>query len=395
MALNLDKQMPDLPKEVVYCKNCVTSNQRPRIRFNEQGVCSACEYAHEKDHIIDWDARERELQELCDRHRSSDGSYDVVVPGSGGKDSAFVAHQLKARYGMHPLCVTWAPFEHTDIGWYNLQAFVRSGFPNIMAMPDGEVHRKLCRLSFELIGDPFLPFIFGQKAYAYHVALQHGVKLMFYGENGEVEYGGSEKYKYAPKEGPDDWEAQYFKGASVDTLLQTGIEMGVFAEDEVSPEALWWYKPPHPDRIKAAGLEMHWMSYYQRWIPQENFYYASTHTGFVPNNEGRSEGTYTRHSSLDDKVDGFHYYLAFIKFGLGRTTRDCMTDIYRGHLTRDEAVQLVRRFDGEFPAHHYEHFKAYLGITDEQFWTVINAYRSLSNVWEEVDGEWRLKVQVS
>lgn len=222
MLLSLDKQMPDLPEEVVFCKNCVTSNQRPRTRFNAEGVCSACEYAYEKDHVIDWDARERELQVLCDKHRSKDGSYDVVVPGSGGKDSAFVAHQLKARYGMHPLCVTWAPFEHTDIGWYNLQAFVRSGFPNIMAMPDGETHRKLCRLSFELIGDPFLPFIFGQKAYAYHVALQHGIKLMFYGENGEAEYGGSEKYKYAPKQGPEDWEAQYFKGTSVDDLLKEG-----------------------------------------------------------------------------------------------------------------------------------------------------------------------------
>lgn len=71
-----------------------------------------------------------------------------------------------------------------------------------------------------------------------------------------------------------------------------------------------------------------------------------------------------------------------------------MTDIYRGHLTREEAIRLVHRFDGEFPSDYYEHFKEYLGITDEQFWNVINAFRSLSNVWEEVDGEWNLKHQV-
>src|SRR3989338_5434075 len=115
--LTLDKQFDELPKEIQFCKNCVVSNQRPRTRFNAEGICSACQWAFEKDHVIDWERRERELQELCDKYRKKDGSFDVIVPGSGGKDSGFVAHQLKHRYGMHPLCVTWAPFEYTDIGW--------------------------------------------------------------------------------------------------------------------------------------------------------------------------------------------------------------------------------------------------------------------------------------
>ena len=149
---NLDNQFPDLPKEVKFCKSCVVSNQKPRLRFDANGVCAACEWAKIKDNDIDWNERQIELEKLCEKHRSSDGSYDVIVPGSGGKDSAFVAGFLRDRMGMKPLCITWAPFDYTDIGWKNINSFVQAGYDNVMAMPKGNLHRKLCRISFELVG---------------------------------------------------------------------------------------------------------------------------------------------------------------------------------------------------------------------------------------------------
>ena len=196
----LDRQFDELPKDVVFCKNCVVSNQRPRTELNADGICSACQWAYEKDHTVNWDTREAELADLCDQFRSTDGGYDVIVPGSGGKDSAFVAHQLKQRFGMHPLSCTWAPFDWTDIGWRNLKAFVNSGFNNLLAMPDGTLHRQLARTAFEAKGDAFEPFVYGQKAWAYHVAQRFDVQLIMYGENGELEYGGSTKYRDVPCE---------------------------------------------------------------------------------------------------------------------------------------------------------------------------------------------------
>ncbi len=110
-----------------------------------------------KQHVIDWSERERELRALLDEHRSLDGRYDVVVAASGGKDSSTVAHKLKHQYDMHPLTVTWAPHIYTDVGWKNLQSFIHSGFDNILGTPNGRVHRALTRLSFELLGDPSQP----------------------------------------------------------------------------------------------------------------------------------------------------------------------------------------------------------------------------------------------
>ena len=190
------------PAPSAFCKRCVISNQRPNsavefrhtretkkatIHFDDDGVCDACRVAEEKAGI-DWQMRERELTDLCDRYRRADGGYDCVVPGSGGKDSFYAAHVLKTQFGMHPLTVTWAPHIYTDWGWENFQRWIHAGFDNILATPNGRVHRLLTRLALENLFHPFQPFIMGQKNIAPKMSALHGIPLVFYGEN-EAEYG--------------------------------------------------------------------------------------------------------------------------------------------------------------------------------------------------------------
>jgi len=391
MFKTLDKQLEARPKKVIFCKRCAVSNQRPRTDFDEEGICSACRFAEEKDFKIDWKKRETELLELLDRHRSKDGSFDVIIPSSGGKDSSYVAHQLKYRYGMHPLTVTWAPFIYTDIGWKNYVSLINAGFSNNLFYPNGKIHRKLARIAFEYKGDHWEPFTFGQKAYGFHMAVKYNIPLIFFGENGEAEYGGSTKSKDKPYESVTDWEKFHFKGSGVDALVQIGLEAGLIKPGEMQEKSLEMYKAPPLDLIDRLGLQMHWYSYYQKWVPQENFYYAVTHTGFEVNPE-RSEGTYSKYSSLDDKTDGFHWYLGYIKFGLGRASREAQMEIRAKHLTREEGVALVKKYDGEFPIKYYKDFIDYLGISDEQFWKVVDRYRELSpHLWDRSNGDWKLK----
>ncbi len=391
----LDRQQANRPKEVKYCRKCVVSNQRPRITFDEHGVCSACQYAHMKHNVIDWTKREAMLVELLDKYRSKDGSYDCVVPGSGGKDSAYVAHQLKYRYGMHPLTITWAPFMYTEVGWANYLAFKDHGFDNLLCFPNGIYHRKLARLAFELLGDAWEPFAYGQKAYAFHIACKFKIPLIFYGESGEIEYGGSMKNWDKPAEPIADWKDFYFKGSGIDEILEHGLKCGYFKPEELKDNNFELYRPPSPKDLQDLNPAMHWFSFYKKWVPQENYYYAVDHTGFQANYDGRSEGTYSKYASLDDKTDGFHFYLAYIKFGIARATSDAAHEIRDGHLTRDEGVALVHRYDGEFPQKYYKEFLEYLGITDEEFWQVINFYREMGpHLWERHNGEWRLKHKV-
>lgn len=387
----LDKQLPILPKKIEFCKKCVVSNQRPRIQFDDEGICGACRYAEIKENHIDWPMREKELRDLCNKFRRNDGRFDVIVPASGGKDSSRVAYELKNLYGMHPLTVTWAPFEYTPEGFLNFRNFIKvGGFNNLMAWPNGKLHRKLSRIAFESLGDAWQPFAYGQVCYAFHIALNFDIKLVFFGENGEAEYSGDPSVFNLRGMPFEIWAEQYFKGVMVDDLIEYGLkETDYFSEADFNQSDLLFYRPPEIDSMKKQGVEFHWFSYYKKWVPQENYYLASEHTGFQANPTGRSEGTYSKYASLDDQLDGFHYYLAFIKFGIGRATSDAAHEIRDRHITRQEGAALVKQFDGEFPKRWFKEFLSYLDISEEYFWNVIDHYRQ-PHIWKQENGIWKL-----
>jgi N-acetyl sugar amidotransferase len=377
-------EMYGVPTEVKFCKKCVVSNQRPRIVFDEEGICSACRFAEHKQNGIDWVAREKELTLLCDNHRSNDGSYDVVVPGSGGKDSNYVAHMLKHKYRMHPLVVTWSPHIYTDIGRKNLTSFIDSGFDNILVTPNGEIHRKLTKASFVEMGDPFQPFIFGQYSAPFRIAIQYDIKLVFYGEDGEVEYGGAMEKADRSSLSYNDFVANRFSSIYPETFKKYGISEVELMKYGLSKIEL--------EQIKTKEIRQHFFSYYHKWIPQENFYYSVEHTGFEAN-PVRNEGTFSKYASLDDKLDGFHFYLAYIKFGHGRCISDAAHEVRDGHIDRDEAVALVKKYDGEFPKKYFHEFLEYCDITETEFTRVIDSWRS-DHLWTYENDEWHLKYPV-
>ena len=391
----LDRQLPILPSEIKFCRRCVVSNQRPRISFDDEGICGACRYAEIKNTGIVWATREKELRELCDQHRSKEGHFDVIIPASGGKDSSRVAYELKNIYGMHPLTVTWAPFEYTPEGYANFRNFIKvGGFNNLMAWPNGKLHRKLSRVAFEALGDAWQPFTYGQVCYAFHIAQAFNIRLVFFGENGEAEYSGDPRVYNLRGMPFEMWAEQYFKGIMVDDLIQYGLEeTDYFSKEDYDDSDLLFYRPPDLKEMRKRGVEFHWFSYYKKWVPQENYYYASEHAGFQANPTGRSEGTYSKYASLDDQMDGFHFYLAFIKFGIGRTTSDATHEVRDGHITREEAAALVKKYDGEFPRRWYQEFLSYLDITDEQFWEIVDRYRS-PHIWIKEMGQWKLNKSV-
>jgi len=391
----LDRQLLNLPADTIFCAQCVNSSQRPRLVFDGDGICDACRFSEHKHRGVSWETRHEELAVLLEKYRSRDGSFDVVVPASGGKDSCYVAHQLKYVYGMHPLCVVWAPAMYTDIGRRNLESFNRF-FDTVLYTPNRVVHGKLTRLGFELFGDPFQPWHHGQQAYPLQIALKYGIPLVFYGENQDAEYGGGRsKGQRAFESLGERMENEAFRDPrGVDALVAEGHAMGLFSLEETTQPALFdLYRLPNAQTVIDAGIEIHFYSYYKRWVPQENFYYAQEHCGFELNPE-RSEGTYSKHSSLDDKIDGLHYYMQYIKFGFGRCTTEACHEIRDGFLSRDEAVALVRRFDGEFPKKHHAACLDYMGISAEYFWQVVDRFRP-SHIWEKLAGEWSLKHKLS
>jgi N-acetyl sugar amidotransferase len=408
-----------LPREIKFCKKCVISNQRPNsaveyqhtkesakktIAFDENGICDACRLAEEKHHRIDWNDREKKLVELCDRHRSKDGSYDCIVPGSGGKDSFYAAHVLRHKYGMHPLTVTWAPHIYTPWGWQNFQSWIHAGFDNLLSTPNGMVHRLLTRLAVENIFHPFQPFIFGQKSLAPKMAILHKIPLVFYGEN-EAEYGNPIADTNTAKR---DW--QYFTTPDKSKIFLGGTSVAELTEDfGVEACDLQPYLPADPEQVAKVGVEVHYLGYYLKWHPQSCYYYSKEHSDFQASPE-RTPGTYSKYNSIDDRIDDFHYYTTWIKFGIGRATYDAAQEIRSRDITRDEGVALVKRFDGEFPERFADEIFQYLSIPAktfgraarqfeqpvidrDYFHEMTNRFRS-PHLWHRANGNWSLRATV-
>ncbi len=392
-----------LPEKVVFCKKCVQSNQipssipefkhtintpHPTVPFDKDGVCNACRFAEIKEKI-DWAQRQKELLKLLDEYRRDDGFYDCLVPGSGGKDSAFAAHVLKYKYGMHPLTVTWPPILYTDIGWQNFRNWIEvGGIDNITLKPNGHVIKLLTRLSIENLLHPFQSFILGQKNLAPKIAAKFNIPLVFYGEN-EAEYNNP------IADNSTSLRSKSFHAyAHLDGLYLAGLPIKSIMKDyNLSLADLSPFLPTPVEELSKSKIEVHYLGYYLKWVPQEAYYYAVEHTGFRPN-PFRTEGTYSKYNSLDDKIDGFHYYTTFIKFGVGRATYEAAQEIRNNHLTRGEGVALVKKFDGEFPGKYFKEVMDYIGMKPERFLQLCDEFRS-PHLWEKVNGKWILKHQVS
>ncbi len=395
---HLDMQIDLLPKKVKWCSKCLMSNQRPRITFDNNGVCAACNNLQYIKNEINWDKRNDEFLRLLDKHRSKNNDWDVVVPSSGGKDSGYVAHQLKYKYGMNPLLVTWSPMKYTEIGFKNFENLSESGFTNIKCTPNGLIHKKLARLCFEELGDAFHVFVLGQVYYPIHMAIKFNINLVFYGENGEVEYAGDPEAVDKPYMDiikNKKWLLGYLKGISLEKLISVGKKKKEYlSTEDFNNSDLKFYKSPlKKDIIQSKISRIYYYNYFHRWNPQENFYYCVENTKFIPNNE-RSEGTYSKYSSLDDKMDGMHYYMRYIKFGLGRCVEDASHEIRDGHITREEGIALMKKYEGEFPKKYFKEFLEYLNITEGHFWKVVDSWRS-KYLWNKINGKWLLKYPIT
>lgn len=389
-----------LPEKVEFCSNCVMSNQRPNseiefkhsiktkkktLNLDKNKICDACLNAEEKEKI-NWKERENQLIKLLDKYRSKDGSYDCIVPGSGGKDSAMQAHLLKYKYGMNPLTITWPPILYTDYGYKNWKNWINSGFDNISFTPNGRIMKLLTKLSVENLFHPFQTFILGQKNLAPKIASKYKIPLIFYGEN-EAEYGNPIADNNSSLR-----DKSYFSYNNIDQLFLGGVSIKYLKEKfNLSNADLEIFLPINESDLSETQISVHYLGYYLRWIPQEAYYYAVENTNFKAR-PFRTQGTYSKYNSIDDKIDDLHYYTTFIKFGLGRASYDASQEIRNGHLTRDEGIALVKKFDGEFPNKYFSEIMEYLAIDPDYFKNELTDKFRSPHLWEKSSsGVWNLK----
>ena len=390
-----------LPEKVEHCSKCLMTNQKPfsvnemvhgvevkkfGLEIHEDGLCSACHYADKKKDKIDWEEREKLLIEKLNKYRRNDGRYDCVVPGSGGKDSGMASHILKYKYGMHPLTVTYSPLLYTEEGLRNMANWINiGGFDNILFTPNGKVSRILAREAFDNLLHPIQPFKYGLKIYPIKVAMQYNIDLVFYGEP-RSEYGSEDPNKVdKPGFGEEfysidkDQSELYIAGMPINELKKKHN----LSDNDIEP-----YSAIHFDKLKSKNIQVDNLGWYLKWDPQSAYYYAVENCGFQPDDQ-RTDGTYGKYASIDDKFDSLHYFCHYIKFGIGRTRLDASQEIRNNHIDREEAILLAKQFEGEFPERYINDCLQFLNLTREEFWEKIDHFRS-PHLWKKQNNKWIL-----
>lgn len=331
---------------------------RPRISFDD-GRCNACQWAAEK-RSIDWSARQQDLESLLARHRSTTNHFDCVVPVSGGKDGSYVAHRLKHDFGMNPLAITVRPPLALPLGEQNLYNFIMSGYNHIHVTAEPEAMRSINRRGFVEKGFPYFGWLIAIQAAPIRLACQFGIGLIFYGEDGEVEYGGTTQTKSKPTYTIDYMQDVYLEGGYNTVLDSSGL-----------PESsLEFFRFPSKNLAETVNLKIaHW-SYFEPWDPYRNYLVAKEHCGLTEA-ETTNSGTFTNFAQNDQALYALHAYLMYLKFGFGRATQDAGIEIRRGAMTRDQGLNLVRLYDGQFPEEFLSTYLDYFQMTTEEFEVVL------------------------
>ncbi len=289
---------------------------------------------------------------------------------------------------MNPLTITWPPILYTDYGYKNWKNWIDTGFDNLSFNRNGKIMKLLTKLSIENLMHPFQTFMLGQKNLAPKIALKYGIPLIFYGEN-EAEYGNPIADNTTSLR-----DKSYFSFNNLDEIYLGGVSIADLKENYGVKEAdLMSFLPPPVDELEKTDIQVHYLGYYLRWTPQEVYYYAVENTGFQAR-PFRTQGTYSKYNSIDDKIDDLHYYTTYIKFGIGRCTYDASQEIRNQHITREEAQALVKKFDGEFPDRYFNDIMDYIGMKPEHFHQLCEEFRS-PHLWTKESGEWKLRHTVN
>ena len=280
------------------------------------------------------------------------------------------------------LTVTVTPALSLELGGRNLNNFIESGFNHLKISPDPEAMRILNRDGFVKKGFPYYGWLISVQAAVVRTAVNMGIPLIFFGEDGEVEYGGSTESKNKPMYDVDYMRRIYLEGGYDKVLNSSGL----------TDSQLYFFKFPDENELGGKNLNItHW-SYFENWDSYRNYLVAKEHCG-LEENESNNIGTFTNFSQNDQALYSLHTYLMYLKFGFGRATQDAGIEIRRGALTRSQAVNLVRVYDGKYPEKFIETYLEYYQMSLDDFNLVIDKWAN-QNLFVKKNGRWEAQFEV-
>jgi N-acetyl sugar amidotransferase len=283
---------------------------------------------------------------------------------------------------MNPLTITVNPALALDLGNRNLEKFISSGFTNIKFNLNPNILQRVNKVGFEKWGFPYYGWLLGIMTVPVRLALNLGINLIFYGEDGEIEYGGSTETKNIPHYDTEYMRRIYFE-AGQDLILNSA---------NLSKQERYWFEFPNSNQNSYSDLKiLHW-SYFENWDPYRNYLVAKKYCG-LKEAESSNAGTFTNFAQNDQALYPLHTYLMYLKFGFGRANQDASIEVRRGAMTRNQAINLVNLYDGQLPLELIPLYLDYYQITQDEFVSILDRYVN-KDLFHKMENKWIPKFSI-
>ena len=278
--------------------------------------------------------------------------------------------------------ITITPALSLELGDENLKAFVDSGYSHISINPGYEAMKTLNKTGFIEMGFPYYGWLVSIHSAVVRMSVNMGIGLIFYGEDGEVEYGGTIKTAESPIYDVQYMRAVYLEGGYQEVLNKSGI----------SQKDLNFFEFPSDKELSKNPIDItHW-SYFENWDPYRNYLVAKEHCG-LKEADSTNAGTFTNFSQNDQALYALHTYLMYLKFGFGRANQDAAIEVRRGAMDREQAVNLIKLYDGHYPEEYLPLYLEYYEMTQAEFDEVLDRYVN-QNLFEKNEGRWKPKFEI-
>ncbi len=348
-----------------YCKLCLQPDTRPNTKFSADGVCPACAYQSTLEDV-DWDARRQEIDEIVKfgRQNCSNG-YDCIIGVSGGKDSTRQALFVKEKLKMNPLLVSLAPppLQITPRGVSNISNLIEHGFDCITINPAQETWRQLMRLSFLKYINPFKSTELALFSSVPRLAIAYQIPLIWWGENSALQLGESSVMGKSGSDGNNLRKMNTLGGGDISWMIENGANKSEILQ----------YVYPSEEEIERADIRITFLGYFWKdWSLIDNGNYSALRGLDIRANKPEEIGDYVGVMALDEDWTPMNQMIKYLKYGFGRTTDYVNEEIRRGRMTRETGLDLVNRYDGKCATSYIQSFCDFIGITFEQFWSVVD-----------------------
>jgi N-acetyl sugar amidotransferase len=348
-------------KSIKYCNRCCMPETMEGITFDEFGICTPCRSSEEKMHI-NWEERETTLNEIILQNKSQN-YYDCLLPMSGGKDSMFQAYILTYKYGLTPLAVTHGANWMSLTGRYNLEnCLIKFDLDHLIFHAKRSVINKAARKSLTEIGDACWHCHIGAGTFVIQTALSWKLDLMIWGES------------IAERDG----RGSYINQSEASLYYNLEVSGKVKAEDYVDESldakelSKWFY--PNKESLQQSKIRYLHLGDYMFWDEEKQVEFVVNEFEWM---NSKVENTFKGYKSNECVMAGVHDYANFIKRGIGRATVQASDDIRRGLVTREEGIELAKKYDSQRP-HALDFYLKITGYSEHEFEDILIEARKLS-----------------